>query len=300
MKVRHEDIHIIQNGLEYPFSAMVQTVHGKRMVVDAHYHDFIEILYCQKGKYMILLDGISHTFGAGDMVIINSNEVHYVQSLDEAENTYVVIRFDPELLYTTIQTVFEARYVLPFTMKTSTHQKVFCHHEIDTTPIPSLVMRILNEDEIQKYGFELAIRSYLGELFLWVLRSWHDKGMDLNLDSGLNNELMSRLVKVFNYVDQHYPEPIGMNDMADLCGMSYSYFSRFFKKYMNRNFSEYVNLVRVSKAEHLLATTDISITDVAMEVGFVTASYFIEQFKKNKGMTPKKFRNSFLKNSYAQ
>lgn len=290
---RHEIIHIIENGIEYPFVAFEQTTLGQKMVVDAHYHNYIEILYCQSGAFRILLDGISHTFYKGDMVIINSNEVHYVQSLTTAENVYIVIRFNPELLYTTTQTVFEAKYVLPFTMKTSTHQKVFASAEISSTAVPWLLKSILHEDENKNYGFELAIRTYLGEVFLWILRSWHKKGLDLNLGSGLNQDIMERLVKVFDYVDHHYEDPIGIDDMANLCGMSYSYFSRFFKKTMNRNFSDYVNHVRISKAEHLIATTDISITEVAMDVGFSTSSYFIEQFKKFKGMTPKKFRSRF-------
>ena len=152
---------------------------------------------------------------------------------------------------------------------------------------------ILSEDTEKSYGFELAIRTSLGEVFLWILRSWHKKGLDLNLGSGLNQGVINRLETVFNYVDDHYDEPISVTDMAKLCNMSYSYFSRFFKKTMNRNFSDYVNLVRVTKAEHLIATTDKSITDIAFEVGFSTTSYFIDQFKKFKHMTPKKFRGKF-------
>ena len=62
---------------------------------------------------------------------------------------------------------------------------------------------------------------------------------------------------------------------------------------MGRNFSEYVNLVRVSKAEHMLASSNMPITEVALEVGFTTSSYFIEQFKYFKAITPKQFRIKF-------
>ncbi len=122
---RHEILHFIENGIEYPFAAFEQIIVGQKLVVDAHYHEYIEILYCQEGCFNMFLDGISYTFGEGDMAIINSNEVHYVHSLGEAVNNYIVIRFNPELLYTTTQTVFETKYVLPFTMRTSTHQKIF-------------------------------------------------------------------------------------------------------------------------------------------------------------------------------
>ena len=293
MDGRHEIIHFIENGIEYPFAAFEQIALGQKLVVDAHYHEYIELLYCQEGSFKTVLDGVSHQFSKGDLVIINSNEVHYVQSLALNLSNYIVIRFNSEILYTTAQTLFEAKYVLPFTMKSSTHQKVFTQEEISGTALPWLLKSVLQEDRDKKYGFELAIRTYLGEIFLWILRNWHEKGLDLNIGNGLDQDVMERLVKVFDYVDNHYDEPIGIEDMAKLCGMSYSYFSRFFKKAMNRNFSDYVNHIRVAKAEYMIATTDISITDIAMEVGFSTASYFIEQFKRIKGMTPKQFRRRF-------
>lgn len=293
MNSRHEIIHIIENGIEYPFKTHEQYIQGPQLIVDAHYHEFIEILYCQEGVFNIMLDGVSYTLTQGDMAIINSNEVHYSRSLGGDINRYIVIRFKPDLLYTTSQTIFEAKYVLPFTMKTSTHQKVFTKEEISRTPVPWLVKSIFKEDRQKDYGFELAIRTYLGEVFLWILRNWHKKGLDLNLGSGLNQDNMELLVGVFSYVEEHYADPIGIKELAQFCNMSYSYFSRFFKKSMQRNFSDYLNHVRVSKAEYLIATTDISITEIALEVGFSTSSYFIEQFKRIKGMTPTKFRKQF-------
>lgn len=77
--------------------------------------------------------------------------------------------------------------------------------------------------------------------------------------------------------------------------MSYSYFSRTLKKTMGKSFTDYVNLIRISKSEFLLTTTDKPITDIALEVGFSTSSYYIEQFKKFKTLTPKKFRMKFTK-----
>ena len=293
MNSRHEIIHIIEDGIEYPFVATAQYMNGRQLVVDAHYHEFIEILYCQEGAYSIMLDGVSYTLTKGDMAIVNSNEVHYSRSLSKDMNSYIVIRFKPDLLYTTSQTIFEAKYVLPFTMKSSTHQKVFTKDEISRTPIPWLLQNILKEDRLKDYGFELAVRTYLGEVFLWILRNWHKKGLDLNLGSGLNQDNMELLIRIFNYVDAHYAESIGIKEMAELSGMSYSYFSRFFKKSIQRNFSDYLNHVRITKAEYLIATTDISITEIALEVGFSTSSYFIEQFKRIKGMTPNKFRRKF-------
>ncbi|MCK8059240.1 MULTISPECIES: AraC family transcriptional regulator [unclassified Fusibacter] len=293
MKSFYENQKFIVGGVSYPFRSHIQEAVGQRVMVEAHYHTYIEILYCLSGSFSIFLDGKGDTFYKGDMVVINSMEVHYIRALSEGNNKYIVIRFDPELLYTTTQTIFEAKYVLPFTMLHATHQKIFRHHEISATFLPQLLNEILVEDAQKKYGFELAVRTHIGRIFLWILRTWNEQGLDLNLCYAFNQETIERLQKVFDHVENHYDRVITIDEMAQLSNMSYSYFSRFFKSAMQRNFSDYVNHVRVSKAENLLATTDFSITDVALSVGFSTSSYFIQQFKHYKNMTPRQFRANF-------
>lgn len=293
MDVYFENQKFVENGIPYPFRCHTQTHKGKGVMVDAHYHETIEILLGLQGCFHIFLDGRTYYFQAGDMVIINSMEVHSMLASSDSINQYAVIRFEPELLYTTKQTVFEAKYVLPFTMKRSTHQRLFPSSEISDTFIPELVMSTVKEDEEKTYGFELAVRTNIGRIFLWILRRWNQMGLDLNLSSAMNSQTVERLQLVFDYVDQHYEHNIGIEEVAKLSNMSYSYFSRFFKTVMKQNFSSYVNFVRVSKAEELLTTTDLSITEVALNVGFSTTSYFIEQFKLYKAMTPRHFRHIF-------
>jgi AraC-like DNA-binding protein len=84
-----------------------------------------------------------------------------------------------------------------------------------------------------------------------------------------------------------------MADAASYCNMPYTAFSRFFSRYLGRGFAEYLLLTRLKKAAMLLSQTDKSITDIAMETGFSTASYFIQRFKEYQGMTPKRFRKWF-------
>ena len=79
-------------------------------------------------------------------------------------------------------------------------------------------------------------------------------------------------------------------EMAELVGMSYSYFSRFFKNTMNVTFSEYLNRKRIDEGEALLRGTEMSVADIAEAIGYSNASYFISQFKKRRMMTPKKYR----------
>ena len=83
------------------------------------------------------------------------------------------------------------------------------------------------------------------------------------------------------YINANYTD-ITEAQAAATVNMSYSHYSRQFKRIMGRSFREYINAVRISAAENLLLTTDMSVTDIALASGFATSSHFIESFKKHK------------------
>lgn len=85
-----------------------------------------------------------------------------------------------------------------------------------------------------------------------------------------------------------------MEEVAAHCGMKYSAFSRFFAKYAQKSFPEYVTQVRLKEACILLATTGESITGISMAVGFSSTSYFIQCFRRMHGVAPGQFRRRFL------
>jgi len=287
----YEEKEISDKGVRYPFSGHIQEKCETGLMAPAHVHDYIEILYCLSGNIKIYLNGKGYTFSDGDIILINSREVHSIfAEATDCPNKYIVIKFEPEVLYTTSKTIFEAKYVLPFTTNKSEHQKLFTQNEISETFILELLHEIIKEYTQKKYGFELAIRTHICRIFLWILRRWNEKGYDLNTDYTLNQNTMERLQIVFDYIDMHYQENITVATVAHLCNMSYSYFSRFFKIIMKKNFSEYLNYVRITAAEKLLTTTDLNITEVSQEIGYSTSSYFIQQFKHFKNITPKQFK----------
>ena len=291
-EIVYEEKNHFEDGVIYPFQSHIQENVNSGVIVNAHFHTDIEILFCLSGCADIFLNGRSYDLSIGDMIIIDSKEVHSIIAKPSTSQTeYIVVKFDPEVLYTTSKTIFEAKYVLPFTLSQSTHQKLFTREEISGTFIPSLLNEIYLEYIQKKYGFELAIRTNICRLFLWILRGWNDKGFDLNIDFALNEKNIERLKKVFDYVETNYQFDISIAQMADLCNVSYSYFSRFFKGIMRKNFSEYLNYVRITAAERLLASTDLTITEIALKVGYSTTSYFIRQFKLYKNISPKQFQS---------
>lgn len=280
--------------LPLSFSSHIQTAVGVKTMAPAHIHDYIEILLAIHGQYKIFLNGKEYYFQSGDMVLVNSNEIHNVFALSEGINQYYVVKFKPDMLYTTSQSLFEIKYVMPFILNESRHQKVFKKDEIENTVIPGIIESVYREYRDKKYGYELAIRAGIYNLFLFILRSWDAQKLDLNIHQDINGEMVKRLNSVFDYINLHCSEDISAEDMAQRCHLSYSYFSRIFNRVMHRSFKDYLNYVRISKAEKLLSTSDLNVTEIALSVGFSTSSYFIRQFRVYKGISPRQFRKKYL------
>lgn len=101
---------------------------------------------------------------------------------------------------------------------------------------------------------------------------------------------VSVVKKVSKYIHSHLSEQIRLNDVAEYVGLSPNYFSSLFKREMGIAFADYVNEIRIKESQFLLETTDYSIIDIAVAVGFNNQNYFTTIFRKHTGTTPKQFR----------
>ena len=93
-----------------------------------------------------------------------------------------------------------------------------------------------------------------------------------------------------DYVSHHRREAVTMTEMARLCHMSPSYFSRLFRRELGENFITYVNRQKVQWAKEKLRSTNDSVSQIAAELGYMDSSYFISVFKRFEGITPLAYR----------
>ena len=93
------------------------------------------------------------------------------------------------------------------------------------------------------------------------------------------------------YVEAHYHERISEKEVAQLCGMNCTTFSRHFKKEHTTTFRDYLVKFRINKARKLLQNPKASVTDIAYMVGFNDPSYFTRVFKRIVGMSPSQYRS---------
>lgn len=283
-----------EDGAYYHIVCHVEHVAGLGNVFPAHYHSYIEMLYATSGEFEVTLSGKRYRFVEGDMVLINSREVHQIDSMTREGGEYIVIRFEPEILYSSMFDNYqELQYVLPFLLEDAGHQKVICAAELMDSGMPELVHEIYGEYEKQEYAYELAMKNGISQIFLWVLRYFHRQGNTFTITGQTRNAMIRRLQPCLDYVKEHYAEEMRADEMAVKCQMSYSYFSRIFNEHMGRTFHDYVNYIRIREAEKLLVASQMNVTEVAVETGFSTTSYFIKQFRAFKGISPKQFQKEF-------
>jgi AraC-like DNA-binding protein len=100
--------------------------------------------------------------------------------------------------------------------------------------------------------------------------------------------------KALGYVADHIYEKLTVSGVAEALGYSCSYVCRVFKSDTGKTLSDCINEARIDEAKHLLATTEKSIVDISLALGFSTQSYFQTTFKKHAGMTPAKFRSKAM------
>ncbi len=107
----------------------------------------------------------------------------------------------------------------------------------------------------------------------------------------LNNiEHINIIMQVTKYVNKHLSEQIRLPDVASHVGLSPNYFSSLFKKEMKISFADYVNQLRIKESKHLLKTSNYSILDIAIAVGYSNQNYFTTMFKRFTNNTPKQYR----------
>lgn len=104
-----------------------------------------------------------------------------------------------------------------------------------------------------------------------------------------------RILKVKNFIGEHYKEEMSLEQLADLVGMAPTAFSRYFKLRTGKNLSEYIVDIRLGHAARRLVDTTDSVSEICWMTGFNTLSNFNRLFRKRKGCSPTEFREKYQK-----
>jgi AraC-like DNA-binding protein len=100
------------------------------------------------------------------------------------------------------------------------------------------------------------------------------------------------VVKLTNYINENYKNPLTLEDAAKKLNMSRTYLSKLFHSNTGFTFKNYLSIIRIKHAKELLLNTDKSVIDIAYECGFEDSNYFSTAFKKAEKMSPLEYRKT--------
>jgi AraC-like DNA-binding protein len=97
-------------------------------------------------------------------------------------------------------------------------------------------------------------------------------------------------MKGIRYIDDNFKNIRSVTEVSARVGLSHGYFRSLFKQCRGRKLTDYLQKKRVEKACELLAATNLSISEIAFEVGFNDIPYFTKLFKQELDVTPTQYR----------
>lgn len=107
----------------------------------------------------------------------------------------------------------------------------------------------------------------------------------------VNDVMMKRLVKeAVEIIEQEYNTPLMLGDLADRLSISTTYLSRLFSQNLRISFKTFLTSKRIEEAKEMLNKSNMRINEIAIAVGYQDAHYFSDVFKKEVGITPRKYR----------
>lgn len=259
--------------------------------VNWHFHSEYQLFVVLKGSGTRFVGDRTTSFKEGDLVLTGPNLPHlwkndkaYHDPKNGLETQGIVIYFPDNFLNNAVVELEEFEGIAKLLQLSK--------RGIEVVGETNLRITQLMQELLELKG--LARIQHLLHLLDVLVQSQDYK---LITDAGyLNTNKESekdRMGQVYEYVLQHYASKITLQEVAQLCNLSVSAFSRYFKSRVNKPFSDFLTEVRISHACKLLQDTEESIAAVAFSCGFFTLSNFNKLFRERLHKSPKEYRKEF-------
>ncbi|MEX2460580.1 MAG: AraC family transcriptional regulator [Paenibacillaceae bacterium] len=257
-----------------------------KILFSNHWHKHIEILFCLSGKAIIECNSIPYTMEADELIVLNSNDLHAGVSASKDLFYYALI-FDPALLHSPIFDATETKFITPITQNLI----LFSHKIEQNEAIKTSILEIVKELKDQQLGYELSIKSHLYRILTLLLRNNVVQVLTLN-DHALRMKNLQRFAPILQCIETTFQDELSVEALAEMAGLSRFHFSRLFKELTGRSVTEYINGVRIARAEYLLYNTAMTISEIALATGYHDIYYFSRIFKKYKNIAPTAMRKN--------
>ncbi|MBQ6231820.1 MAG: AraC family transcriptional regulator [Eubacterium sp.] len=302
------EIFEYSDRLNSPVEAFYCSSDGLRLPVAAHWHYFVEMLYMLEGSVTVICNGVPYKLTPGKLLLIPPQVVHSITHDNNHSFLYTCIKYSAshirlvEGYLPNLHMLFQKlmqREVPPllfsaeeFFYQTSDNLSTDRLSPINNT-VCNLMKDIINEVDQRPYGYLTLIFSRLTALILEILRLWYNCGIPLQTELPTETDTYS-IQDVAIYIDKHSSEDLKVDDLAGMCNMSYSYFAKVFHRQYGQSCKQYIEFIRLTKAENLLLFTNYDLNTIAEETGFSDSSHLIRCFRRLYHITPKQYRLQHL------
>ncbi len=254
-----------------------------------HAHDFCELAIIMGGRGLHHLEGTDFPIAAGDVFLLQGRQRHYFHHRQQLE--LYNIMYDPTRLQLPEN---ELRRIPGYCAMFLLEPAYRRHHRFASrlhlrrlalAHTQQLVTRMDEEVKKNLPGHEAALRALLLELIVFLSRAYTE------CDTTEAHALL-RVGAVIGALERDYARAWTINNLIKIAHMSRSHFMRVFRRATGQTPIEYLVRLRLQKAMECLRQSDVSITTIAMDVGFNDSNYFSRQFKNANGISPSQYRNA--------
>jgi AraC-like DNA-binding protein len=271
--------------MNYEFIKHIEGTVLKTFVVtinqrELHFHNDIEILMVLKGSVYIDDGAKRYLLARDDIFVINRNELHSLTRTQES-NLLMVIQFD-------------LNFCKKYYPKINRIKFAKKHIENKNSPeywniLKQGMLDIITCHTEKKEGYAIEMMSVLNHMLFGMIN--HDPFIELDEKTAASeNRHMKRLSDIIEFIQENYMNQISLKDIAQKENTSMYYLSHFIKTNLGISFREYLNRLRLERAEQLLIYTNLKPLDICMECGFSDYKYLKKAFASEFDCTIDEYR----------
>ena len=259
-------------------------------MITKHFHNEYEIYYLLEGERYYFIDNQTYYVKKGSLVFVDRNQIHKTGGAKTFYHDRILIQFSED----EIEPGFGLLSNIDIASYFSKYFGVLELNEIGQKYVEGLIFGIIEEMEKKHTSYEFLIKSKLAELLIFAIRCKKGENPTFQVET-VKTEKHKKIHEIAEYIAENYNKKISLEDLSKHFFVSKSYLSRIYKEVTGFTVNEYINIVRIKKAQLLLEDANYNITEIAEMVGYDSITYFEKVFKMYIKKPPMKYRRKFAK-----
>lgn len=246
-----------------------------------HLHKHPELLSVREGEVICESGGRRERIRAGEYALILSHVPHSFYTPGHSLVDVCIFSFDHAPLFEREVAGMQAdrvRFLIPEPSRSFVDTQLLCGENSVSLPA-----RDAADTEKLPLSHRQEPPLYLRKAAIYTLAQYYVQQVPLTPKETKDEELLRR---IFQYIEEHFTEPLSLKEMAAELGYDSHYLSRYFHQYVPIHFSRFINSYRVQKASYLLTNTELPISQIIQQCGFQSQRSFNRAFSETLKHSP--------------